>query len=88
MRSIPQAFLLAAIGSAGADDEDRTQAIISLLGDGLSIVVRENYASDAHASTSNVHPWDTLTSQEKMSALQTMVGQEAGRVVTTLLQRR
>jgi hypothetical protein len=45
-------------------------------------------ASDAHASTSNVHPWDTLTSQEKMSALQTMVGQEAGRVVTTLLQRR
>jgi hypothetical protein len=46
------------------------------------------YASDAHASTSNVHPCDTLTSQEKMGALQTMVRQEAGRVVTTLLQRR
>jgi hypothetical protein len=45
------------------------------------------YASDAHASTSNVHPWDTLNSQEKMSALQTMVRQEAGRVVTTLLPR-
>jgi hypothetical protein len=44
VRSIPQAFLLAAISSAGADDEDRTHAIISLLGDGLSIVVRENYA--------------------------------------------
>jgi hypothetical protein len=45
-------------------------------------------ASDAHSSTSNVHPWDTLTSQEKMSTLQTIVRQEAGRVVTTLLQRR
>lgn len=45
-------------------------------------------ASDAHASTSNVHPWDTLNSQEKMSALQAMVRQEAGRAVTTLLQRR
>jgi hypothetical protein len=71
VRSIPQAFLLAAIGSAGADDEDRTHAIISLLGDGLSIVVRENYAS-----------------QLKVSALQSMVRQEAGRIVTTLLQQR
>jgi hypothetical protein len=88
VRSIPQAFLLAAIGSAGAADEDRTHAIISLLGDGLSIVVRENYVSDAHASTSNVHPWDTLTSQQKVSALQSMVRQEAGRIVTTLLQQR
>jgi hypothetical protein len=46
------------------------------------------YASDAHASTSNVHPWDTLTSQQKVSALQSMVRQEAGRIVTTLLQQR
>jgi hypothetical protein len=46
------------------------------------------YASDAHASTSNVHPWDTLTSQEKVAALQAMVRRDAGRIVTTLLQQK
>lgn len=41
MRFILAALLVAAVGSAGAANEDRSYAILSLLGDGLSIVVRE-----------------------------------------------
>ncbi|HEX7607010.1 MAG TPA: hypothetical protein VF348_09900 [Usitatibacter sp.] len=41
MRSIFVALLLAAFGTANAADEDRTYAIVSLLGDGLSIVIHE-----------------------------------------------
>jgi hypothetical protein len=41
VRFILAALLVAAVGSAGAADEVRTVAILSLLGDGLSIVVRE-----------------------------------------------
>jgi hypothetical protein len=41
MRFLLAGLLLAAVGSTSAAEEERTYAILSLLGDGLSIVVRE-----------------------------------------------
>ena len=45
------------------------------------------YASESTASASNAHPWDALTSQQKVGALQSMVRRETERVMPALLRK-
>jgi hypothetical protein len=46
------------------------------------------FESETSFSVSGVHPWDTMTSQQKVSALQSLVRREAQRVMPALLQKQ
>jgi hypothetical protein len=44
------------------------------------------FESETSLSVSGVHPWDTMTSQQKVGALQSLVRREAQRVMPALLR--
>ncbi|HEX7402425.1 MAG TPA: hypothetical protein VF287_00310 [Usitatibacter sp.] len=46
------------------------------------------FASETSLSVSGVNPWDTMTSQQKVSALQSLVRREAERVMPALLAKQ
>ncbi|HEX7559050.1 MAG TPA: hypothetical protein VF386_07615, partial [Usitatibacter sp.] len=55
---------------------------------GKSLGEESIYASETSLSVGGKHPWDTMTSQEKVSALQSMVRRETERVMPALLRKR